>query len=75
MAGSPRFLLSNDDWKKIGTGLWIALIGTVLAWAIADLIPTLETSTDPRLLFLAALLSAIVNALRKWLTDTRPPLA
>lgn len=75
MNGSPRFLISNNEWKKIGRGLLIALIGAVMAWAIAELIPTMEASTDPRLLFLAAMLSALVNALRKWLTDTRPPLA
>lgn len=71
MNGSPRFLLSNEDWQKIGRGLLIALAGAILAWVIAELVPTLETSTDPRLLFLAAILSALVNALRKWLTDTR----
>ena len=69
--GSPRFLLSNDDWLKIGRGLLIALVGAVLAWVLAELVPTLEASTDPRLLFIAAVLSALVNAMRKWLTDTR----
>lgn len=71
MNGSPRFLISNDEWRKIGRGLLIALAGAVLAWMIGTLIPALEESTDQRLLFLAAILSALVNALRKWLTDTR----
>jgi hypothetical protein len=70
--GSARFLLANDDWKKVGTGLWIALAGAVLAWGAAELIPSMQQSANPRVLLAAAVLSALVNALRKWLTDTRP---
>lgn len=69
---SPRFMLSAEDWLKIGRGLLIALVGALLTWVLAELIPTLEGSQDPRLLFIAAILSALVNALRKWLSDTRP---
>jgi len=69
---SPRFLLSKADWKKIGTGLLLAIIGAVLAWVSETLIPLLQDSPDSAKLLLAAVLAATVNVIRKWLTDTRP---
>jgi len=68
---SPRFLLSKTDWKKIGTGLILAIIGAVLAWVSETLIPLLQEQPDSMKLLLAAVLAAAVNVVRKWLTDTR----
>lgn len=68
---SPRFSLSKSDWLKISKGLMLALAGALLAWVLTELVPTLEASSDPRLLFIAAVLSAVVNVIRKWITDTR----
>ena len=62
-----RYSITTDDWKKVGRGFIVALAGAALAWVVAELVPTLETSADPRVLLLAAVLSATVNALRKWL--------
>lgn len=61
-----RFSITTDDWKKVGRGFGIALSGAALAWVAAELVPMLESSTDPRVLLLAAVLSAAVNTLRKW---------
>ncbi len=71
---SPPFELSSIDWKKILRGLLIALAGAVLAWVSEQLIPVLQESNEAVLLLVAAVLSAIVNAVRKWITDTRPLL-
>ena len=68
---SPRFLLSTADWRKIGTGLILALIGALLAWVSETVIPILQDSPDTAKLLLAAVLAAAANAIRKWLTDTR----
>jgi len=68
---SPRFLLSTTDWKKIGTGLILALIGALLAWVSETVIPMLQDSPDAVKLLLAAVLASAVNAIRKWMTDTR----
>jgi len=68
---SPRFLLSTTDWRKIGTGLILALIGALLAWVSETVIPILQDSPDSMKLLLAAVLAAAVNVIRKWMTDTR----
>ena len=68
---TPRFSLGSVDWRKILTGFGLALAGAVLTWAAAEAIPALKESDDPALLLTAAILSAVINVLRKWLTDTR----
>ena len=69
---SPPLRMSMADWKKIGTGLLLAIIGAVLTWCSESYIPLLEKSPDEAKLLLAAFLAVLVNAIRKWLTDTRP---
>jgi len=67
--GSKPLALNTTDLKKTATGLGLALLGAVLAYASTEFVPLLEDSTDQTKLFLAAVLSAAVNFGRKWLTD------
>lgn len=69
---SPRGKMSKLDWKKIGTSLLLAVISCVLAWVVDVLLPMLRESGDEVLIIIAGVVFVIVNAVRKWLTDTRP---
>lgn len=72
--GSPRFNMSADDWKKVGIGFLIAIAGAALAFIAEHVIPLLNEAENQWFMLLAALLAVAVNFLRKWLSDTRPPL-
>ena len=68
--GSRRFRLSPMDWRKVFVGFGLAMAGAASAWVVGELVPALQASADPRLLILAAVLSAAINLLRKWMSDT-----
>lgn len=62
---SQRFKLNTSDWKKIFTGAGLAF-GPALLIFIGEL--TLM-NFGRYTLFIAALLSVIANAIRKWIKD------
>ena len=66
---SPPMHMATFDWKKVGTGLLIAIIGAVLT-VLEEKIPLIdfgETWTP----FIAALNAAAINLLRKFLFTSR----
>lgn len=67
--GSETFKLNLEDLKKIGKGLLIAMGGAGLTYLSVQVVPNLEPDTGTQMMLFAAF-SAIVNAGRKWLTDT-----
>lgn len=62
---SKRFSLNTFDWKKIGTGLLIAMSGA-LATYLQDLIPTIDFGVWTPIV--VALNSGLINFLRKFVT-------
>lgn len=58
-------MLSREDWKSVASGALIAAGGSVLAWGTTFLIPFLQGSGDPKLLFLASALAVGINVVRK----------
>lgn len=55
----------SEYWKKVLKGLGIAVAGAILAYASSAVIPALNESGNPTLLIVAALASALVNAIQK----------
>lgn len=55
------------DWQAILKGAGIAAAGAVLTYVSTVVIPGLENSGDGVLLTVAAVMSVLVNAGRKWL--------
>ena len=59
---SRRFALDGTDWRKLGTGLLVALVGAVATF-LADVATSLDFGMwSP---FISMGLSVAVNALRK----------
>jgi hypothetical protein len=77
--GSPPFSLSADDWKKIGIGAVLSMLGALATFIGVELLPTLkENVADDLGLLLYTLLAAaapvVLNVARKWIGDNTPPL-
>ena len=70
MIGSPRFALTRDDLLKIAHGAALAAAGAAVTFLAAEVVPHLDDSTAAGAA-VAAVASVALNALRKWLTDTR----
>jgi len=70
MAGSKPFMVPDavDVWK-VWVGALVASAGVVLAWLLGDVTGVTETADVGKLAF-AAGLSVLVNALRKWVSNT-----
>ncbi len=66
---SGRFALDRADWRKIGTGLLVALVGS-FATFLADLTTTIDFGLWAP--FVSMVLGVLVNVLRKWLADNAP---
>lgn len=75
---SRPFELSRDDLRSILRGAGLAVAGAVLTWAATILVPALQ-SGDPfewrglLSLLAAAVVSALVNTLRKYVGDNSTP--
>ena len=69
--GTPAGTIGKADIDKIITGLLVAVTGAAIVYFSTEVIPDLESSGDIVKLGLAALLAAVVNIGRKFLTDTR----
>jgi hypothetical protein len=77
--GSPPFSLSAEDWKKIGIGAVLSMLGALATFIGVELLPTLkENIADDLGLLLYTLLAAaapvVLNIARKWIGDNKPPL-
>jgi hypothetical protein len=70
MTGSPKFTLSKSDLLRIAKGAALAAAGAVATFLAAEVLPSLDNSTAIGAV-IAAIASTALNALRKWLTDTR----
>ena len=70
MNGSAKFTLSRADLVRIAKGAALAAAGAVVTFLAAEVLPHLDDSTAVGAL-IAAVASTALNALRKWLTDTR----
>lgn len=68
MRGSYFFSLSKYDWKKIGIGAAVAVVGALLTY-FADLIPTIDFG--PWTPIVTAGFAVLANVLRKWMMDTQ----
>ena len=62
--GSPAYSMNSEDWKKIGTGLWMSVGAAALSY-LATIGPTLDTTTMQGLI-LATVFSNAVNIGRKF---------
>jgi hypothetical protein len=62
---SKRFSLNLIDWKKLGIGLGIALLGT-LATYLEEMIPNIDFGQYT--LIIGAVNSLIVNTIRKFIS-------
>lgn len=74
--GSKPFSLSALDWKKIGKGAAFSVVGALVGYCTATLVPTLQehTTNDVGAMItaiIAAILPIILNTATKWLSDTR----
>jgi hypothetical protein len=58
-------MLSREEWLSIGRGAMIAIGGSLAAWGTTFLIPFLQGTGDPKLLFLASALMVAINIARK----------
>ena len=63
---SKRFRLDSIDFKKIGIGLGVAVLGA-LATYLEELIPSVNFQEYTAIA--VAINSVIVNAIRKFITD------
>lgn len=68
--GSLSFELSPADWKKIGTGAALAVIGGLTAWFSEQMVPMLREQSSLGLL-IATVVPIALNIVRKFLMDTR----
>jgi len=71
MDDSNKFSLSSIDWKKIAKGAGIAAAGGILAWASTSFVPSLQGSDSSVAIMIAGVLSVLVNAAQKFLTNTQ----
>lgn len=65
---SPKYQLTLDDLKRLGTGLGIALLGAALTY-LTEQIPNIDFGQWTPLV--VAFWSVIVNTARKWFTESR----
>lgn len=65
---SPKYQLTVGDLKKLGIGLGIALLGAALTY-LTEQLPNVDFGQWTP--FVVALWSVIVNAVRKWLTESK----
>lgn len=65
---SPKYQLTLDDLKKLGTGLGIALLGAALTY-LTEQIPNIDFGQWTPLV--VAFWSVIVNTARKWFRESR----
>ena len=72
MNGTPIGSLGKEDIKKIGKGFMIAIIGAG-ALAAADEIIAISDQIDFGVweAISVSIATTLVNAIRKWVTDTR----
>jgi hypothetical protein len=69
---SPAGQLAVSDWKKIGMGALLAVLGALSGY-LATVGPAIETKSASGLI-LAVTVSVLGNMIRKWMTDTRNSL-
>lgn len=63
-----KYSFKGVDWKKIGKGALIAVIGALLTY-VTDLIPTFDLPTDFQPLVVAGW-SIVVNVAHKWMKES-----
>lgn len=66
--GSPAYSMTAEDWKKIGTGLWLSVGGAVVSY-LATIGPTIDQSTMQGMIT-AVVISNVVNIGRKYFFAT-----
>ena len=71
MAGSSAFSLNGMDWKKIGTGLLVALAGAVLTYGTEWLSGADFGASTP---IVVAAWSVLANIVRKWIVNNQEAL-
>ncbi len=64
--GSPSFSLNSVDWKKIGIGAAVAVVGALLTY-LTPVITGLDLGALTPLV--VAIWSVIANIVRKWIAD------
>ena len=70
---SPPLHMATFDWRKVGMGLLVAIIGAVLT-VFEEQIPTIDFG-DTWTPFIVAINSALVNLIRKFVFTSRPNVA
>jgi len=68
MDNSKKYTLNSIDWKKILTGLGIALLGAFITY-LQELIPSIDFG--PYSPIAMSINSVIINFLRKWLAGLK----
>ncbi len=66
MEQSKKFSLNSIDWKKIGVGAGVAVVGTLLTY-VTQVVGQIDFGQWTPLVVCA--LSIIVNIGRKWVSD------
>ncbi len=79
MTGSKPFDMSPGDWKEVGVGAVLAMLGGLAAYLTASVIPLLQEKTANELGSLLIALAAtalpiLSNIVRKYLGDTTQPI-
>ncbi len=69
--GSTAGALSSLDWKKIGIGAVLAIVGGLSAFVADSFLPVLTAEGSLPALLIASTVPILLNTLRKLLTDTR----
>jgi hypothetical protein len=70
--GSPPYDLVVTDVKKIAWGALLAGLGAVAAYLSTDVIPVFsEDTSDLGKLTIAAVASVLMNAIRKFISNTQ----
>lgn len=68
--GSEPGTLVSTDWKKIGTGAWIACLGFLITYAGQSILPQIDQTNTTGMLAVAGI-SVAINFLRKLITTTK----
>jgi predicted metal-dependent phosphotriesterase family hydrolase len=71
MNGSPNFALSSTDVQKIATGALMAVGGALATYLLNTVLPQLKEQGEINAA-LFVLFSTLINAARKFITDTVP---
>lgn len=64
--GSTRFSLNGLDWKKIGIGASVAIVGALLTY-LTPVVTGLDLGAYTPIV--VSVWSIIVNIVRKWIAD------